>query len=156
MKINYRKLLSTTAVVFLVLTSTSVFGANDVEQVMTEHAPKAIGPYSQAVRAGRTLYVSGQIALDPKTGKLNGQTIEEQTKQVLKNIEAILIAQGLTFENVVRSEVFLKDLSHFQAMNTIYGEQFSKGIKPARLTIQAAKLPMDALVEIVCTAYIPE
>lgn len=125
-----------------------------VEQVITAQAPKAIGPYSQAVRAGTTLYTSGQLGVDPVTGKLAGDSIEEQTKQALKNVEAILTASGLTLEDVVRSEIFLKDLAHFGIVNELYGAAFSKGIKPARQTVQVARLPLDALIEISCIAYV--
>lgn len=125
-------------------------------QVATEYAPKAIGPYSQAVAAGQYLFVSGQIAIDPTTSKLAGDTIEVQTRQVLKNMKAILVAHGLTLENVVKTEVYLKDLKDFAAMNGIYGEYFIFDIKPARATVQISKLPLDALVEISCVAFIPE
>ncbi len=126
-----------------------------IHEITTPDAPKAIGPYSQAIRAGEYLFLSGQIALDPMTGKLHGNTIEEQTNQVLRNIEAILASQGLTTENVVRAEVYLKDLADFKAMNGVYGEHFSGITKPARQCMQVAKLPLDALVEISCIAFIP-
>lgn len=125
-------------------------------QVMTGQAPKAIGPYSQAICAGSYLFISGQIAIDPTISKLVGETIEEQTRQVLKNMEAILAAQGLTLENVVKTEVYLKNLNDFQAMNGIFAEKFSYAIKPARATVQISKLPMDALVEISCIAFLPD
>jgi len=123
-------------------------------QVNTDEAPKAIGPYSQAVLAGDYLFVSGQIPLDPTTGKIAGDTIEEQTKQVLDNIAAILASQGLTFENVVRAEVYLKDMGDFKAMNGIYSQRFAHEVKPARQTMQVAKLPLDVMVEISCIAYV--
>jgi len=154
MHINYKKLLPA-FIVIMALATIPLVAADKVIEIVTDQAPKAIGPYSQAVLAGKTLYISGQIAIDPATSKLAGESIEEQTKQVLKNIKAILSAQGLTLENVVRSEVYLKDLSHFKAMNEVYGEHFFQGVKPARQTVQAAKLPMDALIEISCIAYIP-
>lgn len=125
-------------------------------QIATDAAPKAVGPYSQGIRAGSFIFVSGQIALNPTTGKLAGETIEEQTRQVFQNMEAILAAQGLTLENVVKTDVYLKSLEDFKAMNAIFAEKFSYEIKPARATIQAAKIPMDALVEISCVAFIPE
>jgi 2-iminobutanoate/2-iminopropanoate deaminase len=124
-------------------------------QVSTEEAPKAIGPYSQGIRAGQFLYISGQVPLDPVSSQMAGTTIEEQTLQVLNNIEAILRAQGLTFEHVVKSEVYLKNMDDFKAMNAIYAEKFSHAIKPARQAMQVGKLPLDALVEISCIAYIP-
>ena len=124
-------------------------------EVKTEKAPKALGPYSQAVLAGPFLFVSGQLAIDPITNKLTGTNIEEQTLQVLKNIEAILAAQGLTFENVVKSEVFLKNMNDFNGMNRIYSEKFIYDIKPARQAVEVAKLPLDGLVEISCIALVP-
>lgn len=130
----------------------SLYGA----QITTDKAPKAIGPYSQAISAGSFLFVSGQVAIDPATSKLAGDTIEEQTKQVLKNLEAILAAANLTLENVVKTEVYLKDLKDFQGMNTLYAEKFTYPEKPARATVQVAKLPLDALVEISCIAVISE
>lgn len=140
----------------LILTSLSLSAAaSDIEAITTEQAPKAIGPYSQAVMAGKTLYISGQIGVDPTTGKLAGENIEDQARQVFKNIKAILAVKGLSFENVVRVDVDLKDLTHFKAMNEIYGEFFSKGVRPARKTIQAANLPMSALIEVTCIAYQP-
>lgn len=137
------------------VTSMPLIANPHLVQISTDQAPKAIGPYSQAIVAGSYVFVSGQIAIDPTVGKLKGETIEVQTRQVLKNMEAILVAQGLTFENVVKTEVYLKDLKDFQAMNGIYAEKFTYAIKPARATIQVSKLPMDAMVEISCTAFIP-
>jgi 2-iminobutanoate/2-iminopropanoate deaminase len=128
---------------------------DEIVKVTTDQAPKAIGPYSQAIRAGHYLFVSGQLSIDPATGKLTGDTIEEQTQQVLNNIEAILNAQGLTFEHVVKSEVYLKDLRDFQGMNGVYATRFSHDTKPARQAMQVARLPLDALVEISCIAFIP-
>lgn len=125
-------------------------------KIETEHAPKAIGPYSQAVVGGSYMFVSGQIAIDPVVGKFAGGTIEEQTAQVLSNIEAILAANGLTFQNVAKTEVYMKDLKDFQAMNGVYAGKFDSAVKPARATVQISKLPMDALVEISCMAFIPE
>lgn len=137
----------------LLLATTSLFAGSEKVRIETAEAPKALGPYSQAVVAGEYVFISGQIAIDPKTGQLVGQTIEEQTKQVLKNIEAILAQRGLTFENVVKSEVFLKDLKDFSAMNQIYGEKFIHAVKPARATVQVSMLPHNALIEIACIAY---
>lgn len=135
--------------------STPLLSNPNITKIATDRAPNAIGPYSQAICAGSYVFVSGQIAIDPTVGKLVGTSIEEQTKQVLKNMEAILIAQGLTLENVVKTEVYLKDLKDFSAMNGVYAEKFSYPVKPARATVQISKLPMDALVEISCTAFIP-
>ncbi len=116
-------------------------------------APKAVGPYSQAVMAKPFLFISGQIPLDPETSKITDQTIQGQTIRVFKNLEAILHAAGLTFKEVVRVDVFLKNMDDFQAMNAIYAEQFNHPLKPARQTVQVSKLPMDALIEISCIAF---
>lgn len=126
-----------------------------ITAVIADKAPKAIGPYSQAVKAGQFLFLSGQIPLDPMTGKVVGSTVEEQTSQALKNVEAILEAEGLSLSNVVRAEVYLKDMNDFSAMNKVYAEKFSQSVKPARHAMQVAKLPLDALVEITCIAFIP-
>lgn len=133
----------------------SYLPGEQIKEIVTEKAPKAIGPYSQGVLAGQYLFVSGQVALDPASGKLIGDTIEAQTKQVLDNIEAILHQAGLSFENVVKSEVYLKDMNDFKGMNSIYSTKFTHATKPARQTLQVAKLPLDALVEISCIAFIP-
>jgi|SRR6267154_1546217 len=126
---------------------------NKMRSVETENAPKAIGPYSQAVVAGAYLFISGQLPIDPKLGKITTSAIGEQTKQVLDNLEAILAAESLSFEDVVKTEVFLKDMQDFPEMNAIYAERFSHAVKPARVTVQVAKLPMDARIEISCTAF---
>ncbi|MBN2656500.1 MAG: RidA family protein [Spirochaetales bacterium] len=115
--------------------------------IATDKAPAAIGPYSQAVEKGGTLYISGQIPLDPATGKFVEGGIAEQTDQVLKNITAILEAAGMTRENVVKSTVLLKDIGDFKAMNEVYGRYYREN-PPARAAFQVGALPMDALVEI--------
>lgn len=125
-----------------------------LKSIHTDQAPKAIGPYSQAVAAGPFLFVSGQIPIDPQTGSLCGETIEEQTVQVLNNIEAILHAAGLTLENVAKTEVYLKDMQDFATVNALYAARFSHPVKPARQAMQVAKLPMDVRIEISCIAYI--
>jgi 2-iminobutanoate/2-iminopropanoate deaminase len=155
MNINIKKIALLLTVCCGLFTTLSAAANPGITQIATDQAPKAIGPYSQAIKAGSYIFVSGQIAIDPTTAKLAGQTIEEQTRQVLKNMEAILVSYGLTLENVVKTDVYLKDLKDFQAMNVIYAEKFSYPIKPARATVQVSKLPMDALVEIVSVAYIP-
>ena len=119
----------------------------------TEKAPAAIGPYSQAVRAGNLLFCSGQIPLDPATGKMVSGGIEAQTERALKNLEAVLSAGGALFASVVKTTVYLADLADFPAMNAVYGKFFPKD-PPARATIQAAKLPAGALVEIDAIALI--
>ena len=115
--------------------------------VSTDGAPKAIGPYSQAIRAGSLLFLSGQIPIDPATGQMVDGDIAQQTQRVFKNLEAILTAAGASFDNVVRTTVYLADMSDFAAMNEVYGTYFSSPA-PARATVQAARLPRDARVEI--------
>jgi len=121
--------------------------------VATDGAPKAIGPYSQAVVVDGTVYTAGQIALDPKTGGIVGQTTPEQTEQVLKNLGAILKAAGSGFELVVKTTVYLADMADFPAMNEVYTRYFPNH-KPARSTVQAAALPKAARVEIDAIAKI--
>jgi len=155
MKINLKKMAFLLTTCCLVSSSLPLLANPGIAKIATDQAPNAIGPYSQAISAGSYVFLSGQIAIDPTLGKLAGDTIEIQTMQVLKNIEAILAAKGLTLENVVKTEVYLKDLKDFAVMNTIYAEKFSYEIKPARATVQVSKLPLDALVEISCIAFIP-
>jgi 2-iminobutanoate/2-iminopropanoate deaminase len=121
--------------------------------VATDGAPKAIGPYSQAVVVDGVVYTAGQIALDPKTGGIVGQTTPEQTEQVLKNLGAILKAAGSGFELVVKTTVYLADMADFPAMNEVYTRYFPNH-KPARSTVQAAALPKAARVEIDAIAKI--
>jgi 2-iminobutanoate/2-iminopropanoate deaminase len=115
--------------------------------ISTDNAPKAIGPYSQAIRANGLIFVSGQTPIDPATQQLLNGSIGEQTERVLRNIEAILTQAGSSMAKVVRCGVFLKDMNDFTAMNEVYGK-FFKSEPPARTTIQAAKLPKDCMVEI--------
>jgi 2-iminobutanoate/2-iminopropanoate deaminase len=117
------------------------------EAVSTPSAPAAIGPYSQAISAGGFLFVSGQIPLDPATGAMVEGDLAAQTRRVFQNLEAILAAAGLTFDHVVRTTVYLADMNDFPAMNEVYGTYFSAPA-PARATVQAARLPRDARVEI--------
>ena len=121
--------------------------ANVRQAVSTPAAPAAIGPYSQAIRAGSLLFVSGQIPIDPSTGTLVDGTIAEQTHRVFRNIAAILEAAGASLGHVVRTTVYLADMDDFAAMNDVYGTYF-KAPAPARATVQAARLPKDARVEI--------
>lgn len=123
-----------------------------LRKVETEKAPRPSGPYSQAISFDRLLFVSGQIPIDPRSGNIMDHTIEGQTRQVLANIEAILKAEGLGFEHVVKVEVYLKDIADFKIVNSIYAEKFSHPIKPARQMLQVARLPMDSLIEISCIA----
>ncbi len=121
------------------------------ETISTEKAPGAIGPYSQAIKANGMLFCSGQIPIDPATGEFVSQEIAAQTDQVFKNLIAVLDAGGMTLENVVKTTVFLADMNDFTAMNEVYGRYFDSN-KPARATVQAARLPRDAKVEIECIA----
>ena len=121
--------------------------------VQTEKAPKAIGPYSQAIQAGNFLFLSGQIPLDPKTGELVKGDIRKQTQQVLENIKGILESQGLGMENVVKSTIFLKDIANFNQVNEVYATYFPSS-PPARSTVEVAKLPRDADIEIEAIAFI--
>jgi 2-iminobutanoate/2-iminopropanoate deaminase len=123
------------------------------EAVSTPNAPAAIGPYSQAIRAGNMLFLSGQIPTDPATGNLVDGGIEAQTHQVFKNIGAILKAAGASFDNVVSAGVFLADMNDFGKMNEVYATYFSAPA-PARATVQVARLPKDCLVEIQVTAVL--
>ena len=115
--------------------------------VKTDAAPQALGPYSQAIKANGFVFVSGQTALDPRTGQMVGQDIKTQTRRVLDNIKAVLQAAGTSLDHVVRCSVFLKDMNDFGPMNEEYGSYF-KELPPARTTVQVAKLPRDGLVEI--------
>lgn len=114
--------------------------------VHSDKAPKAIGPYSQAVEANGTLYISGQLPVDPETGKMP-ETIEEQTEQVMKNIAAILETAGYTFKDVVKSTCLLSDMANFQKMNEVYGKYYAEE-PPARAAFQVAELPLKAMIEI--------
>ena len=115
--------------------------------IHTDLAPAAIGPYQQGIRVGDFVFTSGQIALDPATGEFQSGTIEEETELTIKNLQAILSAEGLTLEQVVKCNVYLADMTHFSKMNGVY-EKFFSGSKPARACVQVAALPKGALVEI--------
>ena len=119
--------------------------------VKSRMAPAAIGPYSQGILAGGTLYVSGQIALEPESGSFTASNIEEETEQVLKNIGAILQSAGLDFKNVVRCTVYMTDINAYAQINEVYSRYFSES-PPARVAIQVAALPREASVEISCVA----
>lgn len=121
--------------------------------IATPNAPAAVGPYSQGVCAGNLVYTAGQVALDPATGKLVEGDIEAQTHQVFRNLQAVLRAAGTDLANVVKTTVFLQDMDHFAAMNQAYAQHFA-GQPPARTTVQVAKLPLGALVEIEAVALI--
>ncbi len=114
--------------------------------IFTEKAPKAIGPYSQAIEINGTLYISGQVPVNPETGKMP-EGIKEQTEQVMKNIGAILDAAGYTFDNVVKSTCLLSNMDNFQAMNEVYGSYYKEN-PPARAAYGVVKLPLGAMIEI--------
>lgn len=128
---------------------TATAAANEV--ISTENAPAAIGPYSQAIMAGDTLYLAGQIAIDPATGELTPGTIEEETTLVLNNLSAVLEAAGMSLADVVSTTVFMADLEEFGAMNEVYATFFTEN-PPARATVQAARLPRDVKIEIAAIA----
>lgn len=123
------------------------------ERIQTDTAPQAIGPYSQAIRAGDFVFVSGQIAIDPATGQFVGGTVAEQTERVLKNVAAVLKAAGSSLDKVVKTTVFLADMKEFTEMNEVYATFFSEA-PPARATVAAAGLPRDARVEIEAVALV--
>jgi 2-iminobutanoate/2-iminopropanoate deaminase len=119
--------------------------------IFTPEAPAPIGPYSQAVLAGNTLYISGQIALDPDTGELINENITEETHAVMKNLEAVLRVAHFGFQNVVKCTIFIRDMGQFATINEAYGQYF-KTNPPARETVEVSRLPKDVNVEISCIA----
>ena len=125
------------------------------KSIFTSEAPAAIGPYSQAVRAGRFLFCSGQIPLDPKSGEIVAGDIATQTRRVLDNIAALLRAEGMTFDNIVKTTIFLTNLADFQSLNEAYGSYFKQDL-PARSTVQVSALPRAANVEIEVIAMAAE
>ena len=125
---------------------------SDKKIIFTDKAPAPIGPYNQAVLVGNTLYTSGQIALDPTTMELVLDDIETETKQVMENMKAVLEAADMTFENVVKTTIFIMDMNDFARINTVYGSYFDEKTAPARETVQVAGLPKGVNVEISMTA----
>ena len=124
-----------------------------MEKLHTSNAPEAIGPYSQAVKAGNLLFTSGQIAIDPSTNTFTAGTIESETERVCQNLKAILEAAGTDFDHVIKTTCFLSDMANFAAFNAVYGTYFTG--KPARSCVAAASLPKGALVEVEVIAEIP-
>jgi 2-iminobutanoate/2-iminopropanoate deaminase len=122
--------------------------------IETDKAPAPIGPYSQAVRAGNTLYISGQIALNPETGELETHHIKDETHRVMHNLKAILEAAGAGFEQVVKSSIFLSDMNNFAIVNEVYGSYIDSEKSPARETVEVSVLPKHVNVEISMIAYI--
>ena len=116
--------------------------------IKTENAPKPIGPYNQAVIAGNYMFISGQIALNPKNGELITNEIKKETTQVMENLKAILSEASLTFENVVKTTIFLSDMNDFSSVNEIYGSYLNNSTAPARETVQVSRLPVGVNVEI--------
>ncbi|MFY9242389.1 MAG: RidA family protein [Polaribacter sp.] len=116
--------------------------------IITQKAPAPIGPYSQAILSGNTLYTSGQIAINPKTGELVLSSIKAETKQVMENMKAVLAAAEMTFENVVKTSIFISDMHNFTEINSVYAEYFNKETAPARETVEVANLPKFVNVEI--------
>ncbi len=145
---QHRKFQTLAALALLALTMPAVAQESGRKVIATPAAPNAIGPYSQAVRVGNTVYVSGEIAIDPKTNQVMANaTIEEQTRRALDNIRAILAAAGLTMEDVVSTTVYLTDINEFDRMNQVYAS-FFKAAPPARATVQVARLARDVTIEI--------
>jgi len=117
------------------------------QEINTPNAPAPIGPYSQGILSENTLYMSGQIALSPETGELVNTSIEEETNQVMHNIQAVLIQTGMTMDNIVKCSIFISDMDNFSEINKVYGSYFT-GIAPARETVEVSRLPKDVNVEI--------
>ncbi len=122
-----------------------------IETVSTEKAPKALGPYSQALKAGGFVWCSGQIPINPETNAIEATTIEDQTRQAITNLKNVLAAAGTSLANVVKTTVFIKDMNDFAALNGVYAEMFGD-TKPARSCVEVARLPKDVKVEIECIA----
>ena len=121
--------------------------------IKTNEAPEPIGPYNQAIEAGEFIFLSGQIGIDVDSGELINENIEDETNQVMRNIESVLKASNRNFDNVVKSTIFLKDLNDFSIVNEVYSKYFKNKISPARETVEVARLPKDANVEISVIAY---
>lgn len=124
-----------------------------IEKIETKEAPAAVGPYSQGTQVDRFIFVSGQLPIDPKTGQLVEKNIKVQTERVIENIRAILKTAGSDISQIVRCDVFLKDMNDFKEMNEVYASKILSDPKPARQAVQVGRLPLDAMVEISCIAY---
>ena len=118
------------------------------EIVYTRNAPDPVGPYSQAILTNNTLFISGQVALDPNNGEMINSSIEEETVQVMNNLKAILNEVGFDFSNVIKSTIYLSDMNNFSKVNEVYGSFFNKDYVPSRVTVEVSRLPKDANVEI--------
>ncbi|MEI6563042.1 MAG: RidA family protein [bacterium] len=122
--------------------------------ITTDKAPTPVGPYHQAVRTGNLIFTAGQIPIDPKTGAVNNGSVEDQTRQVLANLQALLEAAGTSLDQVIKTTVFLRDMNDFPKMNAVYAEYFRADAAPARSTVQVARLPKDVAVEIEAIAAV--
>jgi 2-iminobutanoate/2-iminopropanoate deaminase len=122
------------------------------EEIKTKKAPKAVGPYSQGIKCGNMVFISGQLGIDPAIGELCSEDIEVQTGKTIENIRSILNEVDLSLHNVVRCDIFLKDMNDFSKVNKIYAGKFNKDPKPVRQTVQVSELPLDAKIEISCIA----
>jgi 2-iminobutanoate/2-iminopropanoate deaminase len=158
---NRQSMLSLTAAGLIGLATSGSFGIANAQDtgknvISTSNAPKPLGPYSQAIRVGKTVYLSGQLATDPKTNlvAMANASIEHQTRLVLENLKAVLAADGLTMDDIVSTTVFLKDMNEFTKMNDVYAT-FFKDKPPARATIEVARLPRDAKIQISAIAFHP-
>ena len=137
--------------ILILIFSTGYSQTTEKRVIQSPGAPKAIGPYSQAILAGNTLYVSGNIALDPETGKMDTLNLETEIRRVMSNLGAVLKEAGMSYENIVKSTIFTTDLKNYKLINSIYGEYF-KEKPPARETVQVVALPAGAHVEVSCIA----
>jgi 2-iminobutanoate/2-iminopropanoate deaminase len=148
-----KKVLSIWTIAVVVAATSVAHGAevDKKEVIASSSAPKAAGPYSQAIRYGNLVFLSGQLPIDPKTGQVSKGTIEEQTKVVLENLKAVLEAAGLSFSNVLATTCYLKNMDDFPKFNAAYGTYFPEN-PPARATVEVARLPKDALIEIALIA----
>lgn len=136
---------------FLILLVSGFPQSTEKQVIQSPDAPKAIGPYSQAIMAGNTLYVSGNIAIDPETGKMDTLNLETETRRVMSNLGAILKEAGMSYDNIVKATIFMTDINNYRQINTIYAEYF-KDKPPAREAIQVVALPAGAHVEVSCVA----
>lgn len=126
----------------------------EAEKVNTDNVPKAVGPYSQAVKYGNLVFCSGQIGINPQTNELVEGGVVEEAKQVLKNLEAVLVASGSNLAKVLQTTIYIKDMANYAEVNALYGEYFKTEPLPARATVEVSTLPKGALIEISCIAYI--
>jgi 2-iminobutanoate/2-iminopropanoate deaminase len=144
-----KKFFSLLVLAIALITIQTAYGNENREIIATPNAPKAIGPYSQAIKYGNLVFLSGQIPIDPKTGNVLKGSIEEQTKLVLENLKAVIEASGMTLKNVLKTTCFLKNMDDFPKFNAVYATYFGESL-PARETVEVARLPRDVLVEISC------